>query len=299
MSTGWAAAVFARDEAPSLRACLLALAKAAEGKALHVSVLLNGSRDGSAAIAIGAMRECGLRGAVHAIPQGDKSNAINQFIHRLRPPSETVFCLDGYVAVAPDALRLLAARLDANPHAHAAAAVPSQGRSAAGLRRAMIEAPGLHGSLFALRGTFVDRIADLGLRLPVGFYRGDGLLGSFALHDLDAVEGGWDGSRIAVEPAASWTLPQRHAASRHWQRRLQQGRGRLQWQAIRAAIYPGGFSALPADADRATLDWIAADPARRPSLWRDPFAALALARMHPEPGLHGAALLPALAYQCR
>lgn len=292
MRPRWCAAVFARDEAPSLRACLLALARAAEGTALHVTVVLNGCADHSAGVANAALRESGLPGSVHAIPHGDKSNAINQFLHRLRPEAETCFFLDGYVAVAPDALRLLAVRLAAHPGAHAAAAVPSQGRSAAALRAAMIAEPGLHGSLFALRGAFVDRIAALGLRLPVGFYRGDGLLGAFALHDLDAIDGGWEGSRITVEPAATWTLPVRQDLRRHWRRRLQQGRGRLQWQAIRAAIYPAGFGALPADADAATLTWIRADPARRAHLWRDPFAALAYARMRPGPV--GPALLPSL-----
>ena len=297
MSAPWSAAIFARDEAPSLRACLLALARAAGDQALHVTVLLNGSRDGSAAQAVAALRESGLPGAVHAIAHADKSNAINQYLHRLHPNAETCFCLDGYVAIAPDALRLLADCLAQHPAANAAAAVPREGRSAAGLRAAMREAPGLHGSLFALRGDFVARLVAFGLRLPVGFYRGDGLLGSFALHDLDATAGGWDGRRIAVAPGASWSVPRRQGLLRQWRRRMQQGRGRLQWPAIRAAIYPGGFAALPADADRATLAWIAADPGRRPSPLRDPFAALALARM--KPGPTGAALLPALFYEAR
>ncbi len=47
---------------------------------------------------------------------------------------------------------------------------------------------------------------------------------------------------------------------RHGQRLAQQARGRLQWPALRAAIYPAGFAALPADADRATLRWIDLSP---------------------------------------
>lgn len=281
----WSAAVFTRNEAASLAACLRALARAGKGVDLHVTVLLNGSTDGSAEIAVAVLREVGLRGNVYTIPQGDKANAVNQFIHRLRPEAATYIFVDGYAAVAPCALRHLAERLRDTPLAQAAAAVPSTGRSAAALKRQMLNQPGLHGSLFALRGSFVGRLAALGLRLPVGMYRGDGLIGSFALHDLDAERGGWVLDRLVVEPGATWRAPSLrpwHPSDmrRHWHRLVQQGRGRLQWAAIRDAIYPGGFSALPGNADVCVLEWIATEPRRRtPRFWIDPFAALALRRM--------------------
>jgi len=262
----WSAAVFGRNEAPAIAGCLHALGRAGGGD-LHVTVLLNGSTDGSAEIAGAALQASGLRGRVYAIPLGCKANAFNQFVHRLRPPAETYFCVDAYVEVAPEALRRLAHRLEGSPEANAAAAVPTAGRSAARLRQQMLMHSGLHGSLFALRGGFVERIAALGLSLPAGFYRGDGLLGSFALHDLDAVKGGW-------------RVERRRDIGRQFNRRVQQARGRLQWAALRHAIYPAGYGALPDDADRLTLDWIAAAPAERaPKPWRDPFAMLALRRM--------------------
>ena len=302
MTLRWSATVFARNEAASLHGCLRALERAGTGADLHVTVLLNGSTDGSAVIAGRAMRDAGLRGGVWDVAHGDKANAFNQFVHRLRPRADIHFFVDGYAAVAPDALHRLAGRLRETPQAQAAAAVPSVGRSAARLRAGMIEAPGLHGSLFALRETFVARIAAAQLRLPIGFYRGDGLIGSFVLHDLDAASGGWIGSRIVVDADATWTMATPRGAhwrdaKRHWNRLVQQGRGRLQWAAIRDAIYPGGFGALPCDADSATLAWIAAAPAaRRPSLWRDPFAALAASRMAAAPS--GEALLPRLISTC-
>lgn len=288
----WSVAVCARNEAAALPGCLRALAEAGLSAAGHVTVLLNGCTDGSAAVAAQALRALGLRGRIYAIPQGDKANAINLFLHALRPPAAVYFFVDGYAAVAPDALRRLAQRLLDQPAAMAAAAVPSTGRSAAAHRRNMLAHPGLHGSLFALRGAFVERIAADGLRLPVGMYRGDGLLGSFVLHDLDAAGGGWVTTRLAVEPDATWVAPRLRPWRlrdlwRHGQRLVQQARGRLQWPALRAAIYPAGFAALPPDADRATLRWIDADPAaRRPKPWRDPLAVLALARMRraPPPG---------------
>jgi hypothetical protein len=281
----WAAAICARNEAQGIVSCLHALALAGAEKRLHVTVLLNGCTDNTGPLAERALRDTGMRGRIYAIAQGDKANAFNQFVHRLRPAASTYFFIDGYAAVARDALARLDTALDGRAEAAAAAAVPSRGRSAAQLRRQMVAEPGLHGSLFALRGSFVERIAALGLRLPVGLYRGDGLVGSMVLHDLDAAGGGWKPSRLVVEPAATWHVPvlqpwRPRDLRRHFNRLMQQGRGRLQGQALRAVLYPGGFQALPEYADEHTLRWIDAAPAsRRPSPWRDPFAALALARM--------------------
>jgi hypothetical protein len=284
-AAGWSAVVFARNEAASIGRCVQALAEAGHGHPLHVTILLNGTSDDSAARATSALRATGQAGAIYTIAEPDKSNAVNQFLHRLRPQAGTYFFVDGYAAVAPDALRRLDQALRDHPAALAAAAVPSSGRSAARLRAAMIRAPGLHGSLFALRGSFVERIKAMGLRLPRRLYRGDGLIGSFVLHDLDATAGGWVPERIVVAADATWHAPGLRPwhwgdLRRHARRLVQQGRGRLQNAALIDAIYPAGFAGLPEDADARTLQWIAADPERRrPRLWRDPAAALALMRM--------------------
>lgn len=285
----WAAVVFARNEAGSIAGCIAALAAAGRGVAdLDIAIILNGTGDDSAGRAAAALRAAGRPGRIWAIEEGCKANAFNQYVHRLRPAARTYFFIDGYAAVAEDALRRLAAALDAAPMAQAAAATPSTGRSAARLRAHMIREPGLHGSLFALRGTFVQRIAQAGFRLPLRMYRGDGLIGSMVLHDLDTADGGWRPERIVVEPGATWRAPdlrpwRARDLRRHWNRLVQQARGRLQWGAVRAAIYPGGYAALPADADDSALRWMAAAPGRQPAFWRDPMGALAMARMRAQP----------------
>jgi hypothetical protein len=284
-TTAWSAVIFARNEAPTLGPCIRALARAAEDAQLQVTVLLNGTTDNSAEAALTALREARQPGRIFAIARGDKANAVNQFVHHLRPPAPAHVFVDAYAAVAPDALRHLYAALSAQPGALAAAALPSSGRSAEALRAAMLRNPGLHGSLFALRDSFLDRVVAQGLQLPLGLYRGDGLLGSFVMHDLDAAEGGWKTERLALVPEATWTAPSLQPWRvrdwrRQWRRLIQQARGRLQWAALREDIYPHGFSALPQDADARVLRWVAADPGRRtPRPWRDPFAALALAEM--------------------
>jgi hypothetical protein len=287
-----AIAVFAYNEAAYLPRCLDAVARAGQDQAMDVTVVLNGSTDASPDVAMAAMRRLGLRGRIGLIPQADKSNALNQYIHRLRVPAPLHAFVDAYAAITPDSLGLLARALRDAPEALAAAAVPSTGRSAALLRQQMQAQPGLHGSLFMLRGSFVERMAAKGLRLPLNFYRGDGLLSSMVLHDLDAHSGDWQPHRMVVEPRATWDGPVLRPwrwsdLRRYWRRRLQQARGRLQWPALRQAIYDparGGFAAMPPEADALALSWLAEAPAERaPRWWRDPFGALALRRMRQAP----------------
>jgi glycosyltransferase involved in cell wall biosynthesis len=284
-----AVAISAHNEAEHLGNCLRALAVAGRDLRMDVTVLLNGSTDRSPEVATATMRETGLAGKVCRIPYADKSNAFNQYAYRLRVPAPVHVFVDAYASVAPDALLLLMQALQNAPAANAAAAVPSSGRSAAMLREQMLQVPALHGSLFALREGFLDRMTRLGLRLPLNFYRGDGLLSSLVLHDLDALNGGWQHHRLVVEPRATWTVPETQLwrsrdARRQWRRRVQQARGHLQWYPVKAAIYDAGFAALPSQADQATLAWLNAMPAaRHPRWWRDPFAMLAIRRMRAQP----------------
>ena len=156
----------------------------------------------------------------------------------------------------------------------------------------MLANPALHGSLHALRGDFVERIAARGLELPAGLYRGDGLLGSMVMHDLDAAANPWNPTRIAVAAGASWQVrplsPLRPAdLRRYWNRRIQQARGRLEDAALREAIYRDGFANLPRYADAMLLEWLASNPPPA-----DRFSRLALQRLR-QPRTPGCAELVA------
>ncbi|MEP9376310.1 glycosyltransferase family A protein [Aquabacter sp. CN5-332] len=242
--------MFARNERPTLVSCLKHIARAARGRDAYVTVILNGNSDGSAQALKAAASEIEIPFSVYDIPYPDKSNAINQVIHRLRTTAETCFFVDAYAMISENALADLAAALAANLRALAAAAVPSVGRSAEAMRAEMMVNPGLHGSLFALRGDFVARMAASGFRLPVGLYRGDGLFGSAIMHDLDAIGTPWTKEHMAVAPTATWTFrplsPWKRAdRQRQWNRLLRQGRGELEDMAIKRIIYQGNYAALP------------------------------------------------------
>jgi glycosyltransferase involved in cell wall biosynthesis len=281
----WCVSVFCRNEAPSIRQCVDSILAQCQGRPHHVYVVINGCSDNT----VDVVRQAGYPDSdtvsVLEIPFGDKRNAWNQLIHRVKPAADLYLFADGYITLRPNALRLLESALIAAPEANAAAAVPSSGRAAAIERAGLLEKGGLHGSLHALAGQFVSRIRTAGFKLPVGLYRGDGLIASMALHDLSPTDTPWDRKRIVVAPEASWTFrplaPWRwQDAKRYLQRRVQQARGRLENAAIRRIIRAGGYGGLPVYADDMIRDYLAADSKAAAELQRwDPFARTALRRL--------------------
>jgi hypothetical protein len=281
----WSVVVFARNSADVLLPCLEGLAVAAAGRRARITVLLNGNTDNSADVVRRFARDASIEVDVQEIPFGDKSNAWNQFIHGCRPEAQTYFFVDSYAVPTAGALAALDRALQNAPGANAAAAVPSSGRSAAATRANMMRTPALHGSLFALRGRFVRRLWVSGLRLPAGLYRGDGLIGSFVVNDLDGRKFAWNLEHISVAPDATWTVTPVSKLRRPqqiWNRLVRQARGLMEDQAIKERTYHIGFEQLPRFADAMIADWIAADPAtRRPSWRRNPLGWLAARKLQP------------------
>lgn len=298
----WSIAVFARNERPTIVSCLEHVARAAGTRDAHVTVVLNGSSDGSAQALEQAAPRIGVPFSVYDIPYPDKSNAINQVITRLWGETEVGFMVDAYAMITPNAFTALAAALDGSAMARAAAAVPSVGRSAAAMAAEMQVNPGLHGSLFALRGDFIARMRETGFRIPTGLYRGDGLLGSAIMHDLDALRTPWTNAFMAVAPEATWSFrplsPWNHAdRKRHWNRLLRQGRGQLEDMAIKRIIYEGNYAALPDHASDLIRYLVKADRAEvLRCLKARPLGALAIPEALRAKAPDPADLMPRLVY---
>lgn len=221
----------------------LAAIRAASEAPLVVDLVVNGRHDLALALAkvlpdaLPMASECTLR--LWSIQVGDKANAWNEYVHRLWEGSGPAFFVDGYVRVRRDALARLAVRLARTPSALAAAAVPTQGRSAALLRAAMIRDGGLHGNLFALSERTLLGLRERAFRLPLGLYRVDATLGAALSFGLDPTTQQWQPqSRISVVSDASWDI----APSFWWRwgdlratfkRRIRQAQGALENRAVR------------------------------------------------------------------
>lgn len=172
------------------------------------------------------------------IAGADKSHTWNQFLYQIAPANELTFFIDGYVWLKSDALRLLAHSLEENPDALAGTGVPTAGQTAATLKKAMLTSGGMHGNLYCVRHTVLEKLKESGFKLPVGLYRNDSLLGAIFYYNLNPAQFKWTPSRVVVNPTATWDLST-HKSSiwsymlMIWKRRVRQCQGALENIAVR------------------------------------------------------------------
>ena len=225
----WSIAVFAHNEAACIAATLRSIEVAAQGMAVQVVVLANGCQDGTADV-VRALAAASPQLRVVEIALADKANAWNAYVHHIaatpcaNPPTLHVF-VDGDVQVAPAALRALAERLDQVPMAHAVGALPTTGRDRAGWSQRMRDHGTLAGGLYALRGDFVARLRQRGIRLPQGLIGEDWLVSLWAGRDLQPVAMAVDSvEHVVFAPAAGFSFqslsPWRAQDYRTYARRL-------------------------------------------------------------------------------
>lgn len=259
-SDTWSVVVLARGEAASLARCLEAISTAAAGHDTQVTLLLNGAVDASLAVAEAFAAAGGARPRLRLfhIPHGDRANAWNHYLHELRPAAAMHVFVDAHAAMTPGALRALAATLAEHPAAEAATALPSTGRRVAAQRAALRSGGALHGSLHALRGRCLERLAAEGLRLPVG------------LREIHPVIAGLLGDRIVVAEEAGWRMAPLARFSpeglrRAWRRRIREARAPLEAAALAGALAAG--QEMPAFAAPMLRDWLAGGAARSGGLF--------------------------------
>lgn len=253
-------AVFAANEAENIGNCVRSIDRSCYGYTAHIDVLLNGTTDNSTQILENIFPNNASM-TVYLFNSADKSNVINHFLYSIRRPADLYFGIDGYVQISTKALGAMLEALTQRPHAHAASGIQLTGRSAKNQATQVLRGGALTGQLFAIRPEFTDRLVAQRLRLPVQSYRGDGLLGSMAAHDLDAMGTIWDNGRIIGVAEAGFAItplspfrPQ--DIQRQFRREIRQARGKMENEAIKSIIYTSGYSALPGNANAMLRTWL-------------------------------------------
>jgi hypothetical protein len=238
----WSIAIISsRETANVLAAVIGAAARAASDSVSLIDVMVNGNED----LASQTSHWLKNRGdaawphiRVWHSSTGDKANAWNQYVHTVWPGSTMAFFVDGYAGVKLDAFRVLSDGLGRDPNALAAAAVPTEGRSAKRLRTMMVREGGIHGNLYAVRGETLALLRERGFRLPLGIYRTDPTLGAAIAFGLDPATYQWDPRRILVQADATWRIltegPNRlPSVQGMWGRIMRQAQGVLENAAVR------------------------------------------------------------------
>jgi hypothetical protein len=125
---------------------------------------------------------------------------------------------------------------------------------------------GLVANLYALRGKFVDRCREIGVRLPLRLEGDDGVIGALARWDLNP-RNPMDPKYIAPCPDAgfvfaSFSLLKPSDWRAYWKRMVRYGRRRYEFNLLAPRLKTGGVAAMPADireiyvdANRLQLKW--------------------------------------------
>ena len=247
--------VFAHNEERRIAACLDSILAAEPGRAFDVYVMANGCTDRTEEIVVHYGRR---HPEVHlvSIALGDKCNAWNVSVHetipRLCAGRDIYFFMDGDARAVAGSFSAMERALRARPHAHAAAAMPASGRSAVQAQKDFLRQRGLHGNLYALRGSFVELLHARSVRMPLNLEGDDGLVGALAKWDLlpDCNEA--DDQRIVPCEDAGFEFESLSPLRpRDWQvfwtRAIRYGRRRYEFELLNPELKRRGVSALPAD----------------------------------------------------
>ena len=190
--------VLAHNEERRIRACLDSLLREPGDFPIHVVV--NGSTDATAEIAA----SYGGRVRVQVYAEGGKSRSWNAFVlGDLGEFAEVNVFVDGDAEVAAGSIAAMADAFAAHPEANAVAGQPRNGRNVAHYVAEQQRSHGVFGDLYALRGGFLGRMKQMGIRLSDDLIGDDGLLGALAKTDL-AGEDDWQDPRVVVCPEAGF-----------------------------------------------------------------------------------------------
>ena len=242
----WPVAAFAHNEARNIIACLDSL-QAATSHPFECYVLANACTDRTEML----VREYSVSHPnVHlvSIMVSDKANAWNVFVHEVAPHGATYyFFIDGDVRATPSALDAMAQAL--HPQANGVSALPKSGRSVNAFQRDMLKDNGVAGNLYGLRGSFVERIRDQAIKMPIGTIGEDALIGAMLKWDLRG-DTRWDNNKVVVAREAGFEfdsispwLPREW--KKYFRRRVRYSVRGYQNKMFGRAIQPGGFVSLP------------------------------------------------------
>lgn len=203
-------AVFANRETPAQLARTLEALLAIDSPPVQVDLMCNGRLSLANAIASHLQARSRPFGRhlvrVWHIETGDKANAWNQHLHRVWDGRGTVFYLDGHCRVDGPSLRSLEAALSGPPGILGASAVPSAGRTAIARREEMLRQGGLVGEFLALPERTLLEMRRRSIRLPMGLYGFDALLGAMLAFGLDPARHDWQlRDRVAVCADSTWS----------------------------------------------------------------------------------------------
>lgn len=302
----WTVAIIAaRESIETLARCIKATLTACASHGAVIDVVINGNpalaEQAATLVRSGTLDQGPSTMRVWSIAVGDKAHAWNQYVHHIWPGSEIAYFLDGYVEARRDAFGALSRRLAEAPEALGVTGVPSAGRSAAKTREYMLQHGGIQGNMHALSGAAMAGMRERGLRLPLGLYRTDSLVGAFLLLNLAPESAKWEPKRMVVAGDATWDIPGQSSLTfrnvkAQFKRILRQAQGELENRALREHMTVRRLPAqqLPETAAELVKQWITTQPQQARVLLKKPTCRYAAYKLHAQRDWSAAKIPPQL-----
>lgn len=211
----WSVAIFAsRESIDDIRTTIAAI-EAAITQSTVIDILVNGNKFlEDRVIEWLKSRENLLPPSiayrVWSIPLLNKAHVWNQYIQQIWPYSNTAFFIDGNVRIAAATLDNTMRALNQNLTAMAASSPWSTRMKPDDL--AIEPCPGQFlGGFFALRSTTIEELRRRDIRLPLGLYGFDTVLGGFLGYGLAPDKNEWDMDKyVATTSGMRWFLKEKH-----------------------------------------------------------------------------------------
>ncbi len=176
------------------------------------------------------------------------------------------FFMDGDARAVPGSFSAMERALLAEPQAQAVGVPPASGRSMRHDREELLRERGLVANLYALRGSFVIRCQEIGVRIPLRLEGDDGLVGALVKWDLNPSQPMND---LLIAPCAdagfifeSFTISRFADVRAYWRRMVRYGRRGYEFKLLGPRLQAGGIAAMPkdiceiyVDSDRLSLTW--------------------------------------------
>lgn len=184
--TEFSVAIFAHNISGVIGSCITSVLSSSPENYVTLYVLANGCTDSTINVVRSFQAENTNIHLVN-IPLADKANAWNYYVHELAQEGALHFFIDGDVKVELGALSFIARTMNENPVINAVGGVPVVGRDRIGWIQRMISFGRVSGGLYALRGSFLQRLRQNEVKLPIGFI-GDDFLVSALAKDMQCLQ---------------------------------------------------------------------------------------------------------------
>ncbi|WP_291519698.1 hypothetical protein [Acidovorax sp.] len=174
---------------------------------------------------------------IWSLPLGDKANAWNIYFHQIWCNESLAFFIDGYVRLHTSSIRSLSAAVNSDLKALGGSGVPTMGRSSKNQRREMLAHGGFHGNLCCIKGSVIAELKARSIKIPLGLYRVDSLVGAILSFDLDPSGSSWEPKRIVVVESSSWDIDAKSIFRlRDWKGKINQIERQLRGKVENAAV---------------------------------------------------------------